>query len=47
MDGWIQNNWLEAAVAWWLLAEVSQTEQQFVCHPLLADSLEIKLKNGV
>lgn len=47
MDGWIQNNWLEAAVAWWLLAEVSQTEQQFVCHPWLADSLEIKLKNGV
>lgn len=23
MDGWIQNNWLEATVAWWLTAEVS------------------------
>jgi len=23
MDGWIQNNWLEAAVVWWLTAEAS------------------------
>ena len=23
MDGCIQNNWLEATVAWWLTAEVS------------------------
>lgn len=37
MDGWIQNNWLEAAVAWWLMAEVSQ-DRAADCLPSLACS---------
>lgn len=35
MDGWIQSNWLEAAVAWWLMAEVSQ-DRAADCLPSLA-----------
>lgn len=35
MDGWIQNNWLEAAVAWWLMAEMSQ-DRATDCLPPLA-----------